>query len=150
MRCTNPLCGWTGFNTQPPEGGWERDLWKPIVPVPVSTHSRLKAAGRLVFFTSQHSHRFNTQPPEGGWRQSNAGRFPQSCFNTQPPEGGWSERDRSGDLSVVSTHSRLKAAGIQAATVPRAVSVSTHSRLKAAGFCCSLSCCSKLFQHTAA
>ena len=111
MRCTNPLCGWTGFNTQPPEGGWERDLWKPIVPVPVSTHSRLKAAGRLVFFTSQHSHRFNTQPPEGGWRQSNAGRFPQSCFNTQPPEGGWSERDRSGDLSVVSTHSRLKAAG---------------------------------------
>ena len=37
--------GW-GFNTQPPEGGWavvrypdNMDLW-------VSTHSRLKAAGR--------------------------------------------------------------------------------------------------------
>ena len=36
-------------------------------------------------------------------------------------------------LVVVSTHSRLKAAGKEKRTLLRAVAVSTHSRLKAAG-----------------
>ena len=34
---------------------------------------------------------------------------------------------------VVSTHSRLKAAGIEKAKSDQVISVSTHSRLKAAG-----------------
>ena len=34
------------FNTQPPEGGWAREL-KNIDGQSVSTHSRLKAAGTL-------------------------------------------------------------------------------------------------------
>ena len=38
------LCQAIGFNTQPPEGGWARNL-------------------RLVQFVAC----FNTQPPEGGW-----------------------------------------------------------------------------------
>ncbi len=33
----------------------------------VSTHSRLKAAGRQLDFARQLQRRFNTQPPEGGW-----------------------------------------------------------------------------------
>ena len=58
----------SGFNTQPPEGGWIR-----FVPgdreSEVSTHSRPKAAGvtnSLIFKRV----RFNTQPPEGGWNIS--------------------------------------------------------------------------------
>ena len=36
-------------------------------------------------------------------------------FNTQPPEGGWlAEIAESGKTILVSTHSRLKAAGIKA------------------------------------
>ena len=37
-------CFQTGFNTQPPEGGWEK-----------SRRNARNSAG------------FNTQPPEGGW-----------------------------------------------------------------------------------
>ena len=55
-------------------------------------------------------------------------------FNTQPPEGGWtltSERWRR--VVLVSTHSRLKAAGERHETRQLHYKVSTHSRLKAAG-----------------
>ena len=55
---------------------------------------------------------FNTQPPEGGWLDFVGRRDIVRGFNTQPPEGGW----LSGTVlwltePVVSTHSRLKAAG---------------------------------------
>ena len=33
----------------------------------VSTHSRLKAAGRRAYTLLSSGSRFNTQPPEGGW-----------------------------------------------------------------------------------
>ena len=33
-------------------------------------------------------------------------------FNTQPPEGGWDTKIEHIDQTNVSTHSRLKAAGI--------------------------------------
>ncbi len=58
----------------------------------------------------------------------------QACFNTQPPEGGWgaSSAARIG-ATVVSTHSRLKAAGKLFEFVRVMERVSTHSRLKAAG-----------------
>ena len=125
-----------GFNTQPPEGGWVKSppsiglsamfqhtaarrrlgpleyIFKNCMPV--STHSRPKAAGKmqkvrfLVWVVSTHSrpkaagtaHRlgclvcdcFNTQPPEGGWNPSPCLWSPSACFNTQPPEGGWRVR----------------------------------------------------------
>ena len=79
-------------------------------PVPVSTHSRPKAAGcgRNRYLHSNSS--FNSQPPEGGWegegfyfisdevsthsRPKAAGPVEAGgrhiCrFNSQPPEGGW-------------------------------------------------------------
>ena len=79
------------------------------------------------------------------------------CFNTQPPEGGWKINHKLPRGRNVSTHSRLKAAGIvygrcvvfstcfntqppeggwvlQAAISGISGKVSTHSRLKAAGF----------------
>ena len=77
---------------------------------------------------------FNTQPPEGGWAASRHGVARQRGFNTQPPEGGWDVAKFGGWQAVVSTHSRLKAAGtiVSSDRVTYNV-VSTHSRLKAAG-----------------
>ena len=55
------------FNTQPPEGGWWPENNGSVVVIDVSTHSRPKAAGFLLFFARVGNQSFNTQPPEGGW-----------------------------------------------------------------------------------
>ena len=81
----------TCFNTQPPEGGWiEQGRLKEEVPVSthsrpkaagcdwykdnpktyVSTHSRPKAAGGRIYEKANPGQSFNTQPPEGGWNCS--------------------------------------------------------------------------------
>ena len=60
------FCKDSCFNTQPPEGGWNR-----------APHNPSDTRG------------FNTQPPEGGWRFGLAAGFLVAGFNTQPPEGGW-------------------------------------------------------------
>ena len=54
---------------------------------------------------------FNTQPPEGGWHERYFLSFRQNSFNTQPPEGGWHPATVAEITEIVSTHSRLKAAG---------------------------------------
>jgi len=78
------------FNTQPPEGGWLYFHGVPIEYCPVSTHSRLKAAGIVVVVVRQSCAGFNTQPPEGGWAICwLIICLDDDCFNTQPPEGGW-------------------------------------------------------------
>ena len=76
---------------------------------------------------------FNTQPPEGGWPLSRHPLHFRRRFNTQPPEGGWGNFGHARQHVVVSTHSRLKAAGGRRAQTARVERVSTHSRLKAAG-----------------
>ena len=55
------------------------------------------------------------------------------CFNTQPPEGGWTFFHTYMRPLIVSTHSRLKAAGWILESTFAHLEVSTHSRLKAAG-----------------
>ena len=74
------------------------------------------------------------------------------CFNTQPPEGGWAYFIAQKKPTIkVSTHSRLKAAGIRAELGKEPLPVSTHSRLKAAGLMWSSRLSGgRLFQHTAA
>ena len=58
----------------------------------------------------------------------------EKSFNTQPPEGGWLGVDKEKlKKALVSTHSRLKAAGYSWIARLRSGNVSTHSRLKAAG-----------------
>ena len=100
----------------------------------VSTHSRLKAAGKKYGKPCQQSMCFNTQPPEGGWGVPVVKLHDVCCFNTQPPEGGWAKLSNIRRLaSYVSTHSRLKAAGKLLLKSLGGYSVSTHSRLKAAG-----------------
>ena len=125
----------------------------------VSTHSRLKAAGRQDNPILSASLCFNTQPPEGGWMASALRSSTSSCFNTQPPEGGWLHKiSKMGRLLVfqhtaarrrlveyiqeynriffVSTHSRPKAAGKDHDAPVSSLFVSTHSRPKAAGTPC--------------
>ena len=78
---------------------------------------------------------FNTQPPEGGWISAETSPAVANGFNTQPPEGGWlacistqakiyrfqhtAARRRLDEMlkriaenTIVSTHSRPKAAGM--------------------------------------
>ena len=77
---------------------------------------------------------FNTQPPEGGWKWRPQKTKWQNGFNTQPPEGGWITNCFMLVIRLVSTHSRLKAAGVsRAVSACGNFAVSTHSRLKAAG-----------------
>ena len=59
--------------------------------------------------------------------------FRAASFNTQPPEGGWALFLTTLATKNVSTHSRLKAAGIHKGLMNQYYPVSTHSRLKAAG-----------------
>ena len=66
-RWTTEATPSTGFNTQPPEGGWSLLAGYPLVADDVSTHSRLKAAGLFSKLWLWSCFGFNTQPPEGGW-----------------------------------------------------------------------------------
>ena len=143
-----------GFNTQPPEGGWEAlAVYEELVAV--STHSRPKAAG----FRDRHficdGVGFNTQPPEGGWIKSDVLALVPFCFNTQPPEGGWAliasnlkplwefqhtaARRRLGGDPTLKGGSRSfntqppEGGWHSARNVRSGYAVSTHSRPKAAG-----------------
>ena len=79
----------------------------------VSTHSRLKAAGLHPVRGLPRGLGFNTQPPEGGWSPRRQAAATMPSFNTQPPEGGWHRQRQKPGTGVVSTHSRLKAAGVR-------------------------------------
>ena len=73
-------------------------------------------------------------------------------FNTQPPEGGWTELGGSYlAISVVSTHSRLKAAG-QSSLKPAAIGQSFNTQPPEGGWICWSVWIFPVakFQHTAA
>ena len=121
----NPLYS---FNTQPPEGGW-LEAANTHHQFGVSTHSRPKAAGTAIRFSSRHCNGFNTQPPEGGW----AGK-PHEYIT---------------DQRFQHTAARRRLAGY-AGSCGNLVSVSTHSRPKAAGAMTRWLTAAPAFQHTAA
>ena len=121
-----------GFNTQPPEGGWNygvkmvTDFCRFNTQPPEGGWVRLSFSFSVII-------RFNTQPPEGGWQSALPSALPlpmfqhtaarrrlvdkaafcitTSSFNTQPPEGGWAKLADIYTQTGVSTHSRPKAAG---------------------------------------
>ena len=117
----------SGFNTQPPEGGWRGFQYFGST-IAVSTHSRLKAAG-YAWYGAPAARDVSTHS------RLKAAGFSLSEFCI---------------ISHVSTHSRLKAAGKQSHPLPNPTKVSTHSRLKAAGSKMKLILIKLLFQHTAA
>ena len=96
-RCRLPLRRTSGFNTQPPKGGWAESVMVYKSAISVSTRSRPKAAGLTVQPVQNADGSFNTQPPEGGWNKIFLIFFDMFCFNTQPPEGGWRHYANSTD-----------------------------------------------------
>ena len=101
----------TGFNSQPPEGGWVRIYRSP----------------------SQRS-RFNSQPPEGGWVLGGLCRCAQPSFQLTAARRRLAVACYTlDDVAKVSTHSRPKAAGTTRGQPYVKEIVSTHSRPKAAG-----------------
>ena len=102
----------SSFNTQPPEGGWQR------------AGHEFKRLCRC----------FNTQPPEGGWQNGMKVSAQREVFQHTAARrrlGGY--LTAAYPICQVSTHSRPKAAGRHIAHIVSAAAVSTHSRPKAAG-----------------
>ena len=99
------------FNTQPPEGGWERLTKRQGKGAAVSTHSRPKAAGADVAIPRVH----------------------ETVSTHSRPKAAGRDRNFCDVQRIVSTHSRPKAAGNKAREVMYRWVVSTHSRPKAAG-----------------
>ena len=83
----NPTVG-TGFNTQPPEGGWTTLLF------------------RIMYIMC-----FNTQPPEGGWTYTKPVHQLRQVSTHSRLKAAGSNSLTTRLLPYVSTHSRLKAAG---------------------------------------
>ena len=150
------LCHGYGFNTQPPEGGWEQgdnsSPWVRFVSTHsrpkaagnsprasgrlyvVSTHSRPKAAGSSLIFMAIISLCFNTQPPEGGWVIIDIHGYNIALFQHTAARRRLAQRSNIHGLHhCVSTHSRPKAAGRDYWKDRALKAVSTHSRPKAAG-----------------
>ena len=123
------------FNTQPPEGGWKRKLpcsytlymfqhtaarrrleiaetIKGLRKL-VSTHSRPKAAGGIVYCPYNNNKRVST--------------------HSGPKAAGECQTIYLTRVNDVSTHSRPKAAGTINIMLIVCLPVSTHSRPKAAG-----------------
>ena len=77
-----------GFNTQPPEGGWNPIAHYSIAKSGFNTQPP-EGGWETLCHGSGGNGSFNTQPPEGGWKQKAAAERIANSFNTQPPEGGW-------------------------------------------------------------
>ena len=108
----------TGFNTQPPEGGWLEAARMRIAEL-VSTHSRPKAAGSHVLLTRPATTLFQHTAARRRLGYSAVCAWPAfmfqhtaarrrlgrpcvpgksvTCFNTQPPEGGWPAKRHKND-----------------------------------------------------
>ncbi len=133
-KCFNVFSLVSGFNTQPPEGGWpismqckllhhrfqhtaaRRRLDPRILVLGllrfVSTHSRPKAAGCPKIGFSSVKDSFNTQPPEGGWLYIISACTKSLRFqHTAARRRLVTLSPDSGLADTVSTHSRPKAAG---------------------------------------
>ena len=101
-----------GFNTQPPEGGWSCSY---CITVWIALFQHTAARRRLVFpiFTNTplilFQHTAARRRLVFGFGVSSPAPV---GFNTQPPEGGWKSLILSTSTTMVSTHSRPKAAGL--------------------------------------
>ena len=146
-----PIPPFSGFNTQPPEGGCsiKADINNAVG---VSTHSRPKAAAANLVKASRLVSCFNTQPPEGGCSL----RIFTSSFAAKFQHTAARRRLLFKDFyfflcDQVSTHSRPKAAAEMMTNSKDDAIVSTHSRPKAAANCCEKENLKiYVFQHTAA
>ena len=141
------------FNTQPPEGGWDRTRWLKNT-LAVSTHSRPKAAGSCVAPVPLPPLCFNTQPPEGGWLALKTKAVGIFMFQHTAARRRLAADCYVGFIQMKFQHiaARRRLGGF-GGNVGAAGRVSTHSRPKAAGGCRSafqVASFMEEFQHTAA
>ena len=146
----------SGFNTQPPEGGWNFERDNDVFCF-VSTHSRPKAAGRTSWHATKWASLFQhtaarrrlgmAQQKELPWvavsthsRPKAAGSRPYLtlcvfvCFNTQPPEGGWQGYTVGyAEYTGFQHTAARRRLGFDYQPMKADKAVSTHSRPKAAG-----------------
>ena len=143
-----------GFNTQPPEGGWQSSA-EVAAECTVSTHSHPKVAGVAQHLKRQPLAGFNTQPPEGGWgistgclkhtpkfQHTATRRWLGNCmaaihrlmlFQHTATRVAGRLMVRSVARDGVSTHSHPKVAGPHDTSQLSSPRVSTHSHPKVAG-----------------
>ena len=81
----------SGFNTQPPKGGWVTFLKGTATDAGFNTQPP-KGGWLDILFYKNPRISFNTQPPKGGWCRTSPIMFAHFGFNTQPPKGGWPVR----------------------------------------------------------
>ena len=121
------------FNTQPPEGGWMREITgKRFNGKFQHTAARRRLAS--IFVLCIFAYMFQHTAARRRLETLLFGVLTLVCFNTQPPEGGWDKPGIFLPTDIVSTHSRPKAAGTESPSFRQTIKVSTHSRPKAAGF----------------
>ena len=118
----------SSFNTQPPEGGWERD-----------------SLGMYAFIEFQHT----AARRRLGEAIRDLTPILSVSTHSRPKAAGFSNRYAAATSSV-STHSRPKAAGVCNSRRLSFYAVSTHSRPKAAGTFSRFQAFFVAFQHTAA
>ena len=142
----------TGFNTQPPEGGW---LACGCISGCPHEFQHTAARRRLAIQDCHHRQylsRFNTQPPEGGWQQLGNHALPVICFNTQPPEGGWALDSYKGNQRQLFQHTAARRRLGSSHTSQQYQPVSFNTQPPEGGWgggtAEKLSC--RRFQHTAA
>ena len=150
-----PMWYQSGFNTQPPEGGWHRPP-SPLSLIGCFNTQPPEGGWRPGCCAKNRTVRFNTQPPEGGWIHEMRKQQIKKGFNTQPPEGGWKYTKSAYNRHLKFQHTAARRRLVIAAVIglvfwwfqhtaarrrlarlsgnrSTANLVSTHSRPKAAG-----------------
>ena len=123
------------FNTQPPEGGWGRTVNAALSELQVSTHSRPKAAGHENHDNWKQFHVSTHSRPKAAGDELIQQEQPNGCFNTQPPEGGWTSPILTLTKRLKFQHTAARRRlGQKSHYLLKIPQVSTHSRPKAAGF----------------
>ena len=138
------------FNTQPSEGGWGQAVC-PTTDHTVSTHSRPKAAGFMIWGSDPRQNQFqHTAARRRLVIQEQSNSLKKLFQHTAARRRLVISSLLIPASNMVSTHSRPKAAGSDILTAVTGSDVSTHSRPKAAGPDLVFEARYLEFQHTAA
>ena len=133
MKAVFPSPRRSGFNTQPPEGGWTIPAKGRNVFI-VSTHSRPKAAGIINTTGGDFVHSFNTQPPEGGWSTTSGIPNRANGFQHTAARRRLARAQADAFIAAMFQHTAARRRLVDIRGLPLTlVPVSTHSRPKAAG-----------------
>ena len=122
-----------GFNTQPPEGGCQRNIIRWFALILFQHTATRRWLLIAVIRKSTPDSGFNTQPPEGGCPSVLGYSRRVVSFNTQPPEGGCSRSFKKPRSFFAFQHTATRRWLLAKRGVGiNSVRVSTHSHPKVA------------------